>query len=155
MTAGRQPLSLFTGLVQAFVGLGALPVGLLMILNPRGGRLVPAEVLEGSPFPDFLIPGLFLFTVNGLGSLIGAYLSFRRHRLAGPAALGLGAFLMAWIVVQVLALGPPIVFLQGMYFVLGAVELAAGWRIGPGGPGRRLRGGGAPPAPGEPSERPT
>lgn len=38
---------------------------------------------------------------------------------------------MAWIVVQVITLGPPLHWLQILYFVLGAVELLLGWGMNP------------------------
>jgi hypothetical protein len=56
-------------------------------------------------------------------------LTFRRHAFAGEAAMGLGAFLMAWIIVQVWVLGPPPHWLQILYFVLGGVEFGLGWQI--------------------------
>lgn len=48
------------------------------------------SILEGSIFPDFLGPGLFLFLVNGLGTLIGALLSFTKNRTRLQLRLLLG-----------------------------------------------------------------
>lgn len=124
-------LVLLTGLLQVLIGVGAVPAGLAFILDPSGSLIgMSPEMLEGSPLPDFLVPGIFLLLVNGIGSLTGAVLTFRRHALAGRAAMGLGAFLMAWIVVQVWVLGPPIHWLQVLYFVFGVVEFGLGWMIG-------------------------
>ena len=72
-----------------------------------------------SRFPDFLIPGLFLFTVNGLGSMVGDALSFARNRYAPKAAIALGAILVAWIIGTVH-------WLHLLYFTLGLMELAIG-----------------------------
>ena len=61
------------GAIQAFIGLGALGGGFMLVRDPSGSALeLPMSLLEGSPFPDFLIPGMFLFAVNGVGSMIGA-----------------------------------------------------------------------------------
>jgi hypothetical protein len=104
----------------------------MFIVDPSGASLdFPLEWVADTLFKNYLVPGIFLFSVNGIGSLIGAYLTFRRHRLAGLAAVGLGAFLMAWIVVQVITVGPPPHWLQILYFVLGAVEMWLGWRLNP------------------------
>jgi hypothetical protein len=130
MQTSQKRLANTLGILQVLIGIGAVPVGFMMIIDPFGP--LPIEMLKGSPFPNFLIPGIFLFSVNGVGSLIGAYLTFRRHRHACLAAVGLGAFLMAWIVVQVWSLGPPINWLQVLYFVLGAVELGLGWQLASG-----------------------
>lgn len=111
----------------AFVGVGAVPVGVMLMLDPSGGMAgFPLERLEGSIFPNYLVPGIFLFAVNGLASLAGAVLVFRCHPLGSYAALGLGAFLMAWIVVQVWSLGWPPHWLQIIYFVFGVVEVLLG-----------------------------
>lgn len=132
MTSAKKPLVITLGLLQVFIALGAVPVGLNFILDPTGASLgFPLDWLADTLFKNYLIPGIFLFSVNGIGSLIGAFLTFRRHRLASLMAVGLGTFLLAWIVVQVFTLGPPIHWLQVLYFVLGAVELLLGWRMLP------------------------
>ena len=137
MQTSQKRLTNTLGILQVLIGIGAVPVGFMMIINPYG--TLPIEMLEGSPFPNFLIPGIFLFSVNGVGSLIGAYLTFRRNQYARLAAIGLGAFLMAWIVVQVWSLGPPIHWLQVLYFVLGIAELGLGWQLDPGAVRRLIR----------------
>lgn len=133
MTSSKKTLRIVLGVLQIFVGIGAIPAGLSMLLDPTGASLgMSLDALAGSPFPSYFVPGLFLLVVNGVGSLVGAALTFTRHRRASLVAIGLGAFLVAWLIVQVLALGPPIHWLQAMYFVLGVAELVLGWRLGPG-----------------------
>lgn len=135
VTSAKKSVVSALGILQIFIGIGAVPVGFVFIVDPTGASLgFPSEwlaTLATTPFKNYLVPGIFLFTVNGIGSLTGAFLTFRRHMLASLAAVGLGAFLMAWIVVQVLTLGPPLHWLQIMYFVLGTVELLLGWRLNP------------------------
>jgi hypothetical protein len=114
------------GGLQTFIGVGALAGGLMLMLEPSGsGMGFPVELLQGSPFPDYRIPGAFLFAVNGLGSLAGAGLSFARHRHAGEAAAILGSILMAWIAIQVAIIGS-LHWLHSLYFALGFGELALG-----------------------------
>jgi hypothetical protein len=121
--------NLLLGITELIVALAALPAGLLFILHPDGSALqMPVTLLEGSPFHDYLIPGLFLFTVNGLCQLGAAILSFRRHRLAGHAGLILGILLMSWIVIQVLIIGLNS-FLQYTFFIVGFLEVILAWRI--------------------------
>jgi hypothetical protein len=120
------------GVLQVFISLGAIPAGVSMILDPTGAGVgMSLEWLAGSPFPNFLIPGLVLTGVNGLGSLAGAVLSFRRQALAPLAAIGLGMFLMAWITVQWLIPGLGFHWLQPLFFGLGAIELVLGWLLDP------------------------
>jgi len=133
MFADKKRLIISLGILQIFIGIGALPAGLLLVIDPSGEMMnMPLEMLAGSPFPNFLVPGLFLLAVNGIGNIIGAVVTFRRHRWAGLVAMGLGAFLVAWIIIQVWIVKPPIHWLQALYFVLGLIELALGWRIGDG-----------------------
>lgn len=102
-----------------------------LVWDPTGDVLgVPLALLEGTPFKDYLVPGLVLLAVNGVGSLAGAWASFGRRRFAGVLGTGLGVFLMVWIVVQVwwIGFGWP----HLLYFVLGLVEagLAVAWARG-------------------------
>ncbi len=123
--------SLFNGLgvLQACIGVGAVAGGLGLALDPSGESLgMPLELLEETPFATFLVPGIVLFAVNGLGSLTGAIASFVRHRYAGHAAIALGVFLIAWILVQVYWFAG-FHWLHWLYLGLGIVELALGWSV--------------------------
>ena len=90
------------GVLQLFIGLGAVGGGLALVLEPSGSKLgIPLEMLNRSPFSTYLVPGIVLLVVNGLGSLVGGAASFTRHRFAGAIAMVLGIFLVAWIMLQV------------------------------------------------------
>lgn len=122
-------MNIILGLLQTFIALTALAGGFMFVKDPSGAAMgFHVSMLEGSIFPNYLIPGLFLFLVNGLGSLIGALLSFTKKRSAGPAAIVLGVILLAWLVIQVIAIRT-INWVQGLYFVLGLAELALGMRV--------------------------
>jgi hypothetical protein len=117
------------GVLQIFIGIGAVVGGAAFLVDPSGtGIGIDVGLLEGSPFRDYFIPGLVLLAVNGLGSLAGAWLTLQKHRFAGFAGMGLGLFLMAWIVIQVSILGG-IHWLQILYFALGLVEAALGYLV--------------------------
>ena len=110
------------GVIQIFVGLGALPAGALMIIFPSGKQLqMPLELLNGSPFNNFLVPGIILFLINGAGQLTAGLMSLRRHPLAGYTGAVFGMGLMIWIFVQVNMIGGGHI-LQYSYFLLGTVE---------------------------------
>jgi hypothetical protein len=89
---------------------------------------MPLELLARSPFDDYLVPRLTLLLVNGVGSLVGATLSLARVRCwAGALGFVLGAFLAAWIVLQVLWIGP-IAWFQPMMLACGLTEAWLGAR---------------------------
>jgi hypothetical protein len=107
--------------LQVFVGIMAVPVGVLMIADPNGSPVgIPHEWIADSPFGSFLLPGLFLLLVNGVGQLGAAALAVARHWLAPWVMGGLSVALVAWIAVQVLII--PLSFLQPVIFVIGVVQ---------------------------------
>jgi hypothetical protein len=130
-TARRKCKVLANGLggLQVFVGLGAVAGGLGLILKPSGANLgIPIELLEKTPFSTYLIPGLVLLAVNGLGSLVGAAASFTRYRYAGDTAVVLGGFLVVWITLQVYWFAG-FHWLHTLYLGLGILELVLGWSL--------------------------
>ena len=118
-------LAIWLGILQIFIGIGAVPAGIAMITDPSGSNLgMPVEMLINSPFSDFLIPGILLLVVNGIGSLLGGMASFRRYRFTGEIAVGLGTFLIIWIVAQIWWMG--VHWLHILYIIIGIVELVLG-----------------------------
>jgi hypothetical protein len=115
------------GILQLFIGLGAVGGGFGLILEPSGANLgMPLEMLNHSPFSNFLIPGIVLLVINGLGSIAGSVLSFKLFQYAGEIALVLGAFLIAWILIQVHWIHS-FHWLHALYLSLGIIEFALGW----------------------------
>lgn len=59
----------------SFLGLSAFGGGGLLIISPSGKLLggLPLSILSKSPFDDFLIPGVILFTVLGIFPLFIVY----------------------------------------------------------------------------------
>lgn len=108
-------------LIHLVVGLGALAGGYGAVSNPSAPMGMPAEALEKGPFTSFLIPGLFLVIVLGLGNLASAFLAARKSRLSGYSSGAMGAVLVAWIVVQCWIL-QSIVALHAIFFAVGAVQ---------------------------------
>lgn len=128
-TAEGRRIARGLGILQLFIGLGAIAGGLGLALDPSGASLgMPLAWLRTSPFSDYLVPGLFLLLVHGVGTGAGSFASFRRHRLAGEAAIVLGAVMMVWIVVQVWWI-QQLHWLHPLYFGLGVLELALGLRL--------------------------
>ena len=62
------------------LGVAAIGAGQAFVRDPSGGALgMSTDYLEGSPFPDFRIPGLFLAVVIGAANLFSAIALLRRH----------------------------------------------------------------------------
>jgi hypothetical protein len=61
-------------LLQVLLAVGAIFGGGAFLLAPDGHLIqMPLSHLKNSPFSDFLIPGLFLFTFLGIFPLAVAY----------------------------------------------------------------------------------
>jgi hypothetical protein len=116
-------------ILQTFTALGAIPAGLMFIISPDGSLLgMNIEMISSSPFNSFLIPGIFLFTVNGLGNAAGALLAFSSNRHAGITGLILGVILCTWIIFQLFWLNE-VSFLQPALFIVGAATAISGYIV--------------------------
>ncbi len=97
-----RPRGLLLGLLL-FNGLSALFGGSVLIAAPDGSILgLPLSLLHRTPFGDFLIPGLILFTILGVGSCSGWWLVYRRIHWAARWVQVVGLGTVIWIVTQVI-----------------------------------------------------
>lgn len=117
-----------------FLGVSALFGGIMLVSSPSGaGPSISSSVLRYSPFSNFLIPGLILGLVFGVGS-VGAVLAlwtrptwtfattltrFTGEHWAWSAAVALGLGQIIWIVTQMLMLRG----VNGLQVVYGALGL--------------------------------
>jgi hypothetical protein len=114
-----------------WLGIGALAGGVALVAAPDGSIMhMPLSWLAGSPFPDFLVPGLILGGLFGVGSFAVAGLGLWGRRAAPFLAFALGCAQMIWIVVE-LAIIRGISVLHPLYFLTGlwiaASAAAWGW----------------------------
>jgi len=112
----------FQEVIGLVVGLGALFGGALAIIDPYGTLFrMPVEVLKKGPFSSFLIPGLFLFFIVGLGHLFSFTAVRRRWKLHPYISGGAGCILMSWIVIQCYIM-ESVHFLHVIFFAAGLAE---------------------------------
>src|ERR1035438_7016766 len=133
--APRRPAALIALIVvQLFQAIGALGGGATLIASPKGGIIkMPPSNLDGSPFKDFLIPGIILFVVLGLGPLLASWVLIRQPRSTALERVNpfprqywgwtlsgvIGVGLVVWIAVESLIV--PYIFLQPFYACVGIV----------------------------------
>ena len=107
--------------LELFTALGAIPVGLMLLTDTTGGSVgFPRGWIESSIFGSYLVPGLYLLAMNGIGMVVLAALSIQRHRWAPWLTGVLGTGLVIWIGVQLLVM-PEVSYLQAMYGAIGLV----------------------------------
>ncbi len=125
-TSGKLAIGLL-----AVLGLGALAGGFALVSRPDGSVMrFDVALLGGSPFADFLVPGLILGGLFGVGSFIVAAMGLRRSLLAPFFGFAIGVAQMIWISVELLIISE-VSFLHPVCFGLGlAIALACtrwGW----------------------------
>ena len=106
---------------HVFVGIGAMGGGMMAILNPGGPGGMPTDALQNSPFSDYLIPGIILFTVIGLGNVLCALTMLFKSKYQGYISSIFSWALVIWIIVQCIMLRL-VVSLHVIFFIIGLVQ---------------------------------
>ena len=117
-----------TGLI---VGIGALYGG-YGLLSDAAALGAEEAWLDGSPFPDYTVPGLFLLVVIGGGMLATSALAFLGRPEAAAAALAMGTVILTWGIVETLTVGwrgGPQAVLLALFVVAPAVVLIGVGRV--------------------------
>lgn len=114
--------------LHLFVGIGAVFGGLAAIINPLDPLGITVEALKYSPFNNYLIPGIILFAVIGLGNILSALMLRFKSRFQGYISSVFSWALVIWIVVQCIMLNT-VVFLHVLYFIIGLIEAALSMAI--------------------------
>jgi len=130
----RRPAAVWALIVlHVLLGVGAVVSGGMLMAAPDGHLMqMPPSMLQYSPFPSFLIPGVILFTLLGIYPLCVAYGLWKRPGWRWPDAinpfrgihwswagsLAVGVISVIWIVVEVIMLRA-FEFLHALYLVWG------------------------------------
>lgn len=106
--------------LHAFVGIGAIGGGMAAILNPEQPLGMPVEALKNSPFSNYLIPGIILFAIIGLGNVISALIIVFKSKYQGYISSVFSWALVIWIVIQCVMLNS-VHFLHIIFFIIGVI----------------------------------
>lgn len=109
-----------------FQGISGLFGGIALVIDPTGEFLqMPVSMLDGSPFSNFLVPGLILMTILGILPIIVFYGLWKRTSWAWMGSMLVSTALIIWIGVEIWMVGfhpePP---LQLIYGLLGLILMA-------------------------------
>jgi hypothetical protein len=115
----RPPYVWIAVALELLTALTAVPVGIWLMQDPSGAAIsLPNDWISNTIFGSYLIPGLYLFAMNGLGMLLTAALTVTRHWsapwLTGTLAVGL----IVWILVQLVVM-PETMWLQWFFLATG------------------------------------
>ena len=112
-------------IIEACIGLGAL-VGGIAILSGAFDQWLPAAFLQGTPFSDYLIPGLLLTVVIGGGMLLASATQFFQREWIVLLSAMMGLIMLGWEIAEVAiidryeqAIVPSTIVQQVLFSVLG------------------------------------
>lgn len=86
------------------LGIAAIPSGIMLMLNVFAP---PVDMLQGSLFKDFTLPGLALTLIIGGSSLLAGILLIKQNKFGSMAAATVGVILMFFEFVEVMIIGSP------------------------------------------------
>lgn len=121
-----------------FLGIGGIISGAMLFAAPNGRLLgMSTDLLEGSPFSNYLVPGIILFLFVGVFQLFTGYGLLRRpawklpnlinpfknYRWTWTASWAAGVIMLIWIIVETALLGyvsilQPIIFVWGFVLII-------------------------------------
>jgi hypothetical protein len=132
--ARHLPAAAFITLAVAGIILGPAAIfgGWNLASQPDGsGMQMPVSWLEHSPFADYLVPGLILLVVFGIGSFVLVALGLFRAAIAPYLAIALGAGQLIWIGVQLAMIRTWHPIMHPLLIAVGAALVVCGtlwWR---------------------------
>lgn len=122
-------------LLVSFIAVTATLSGLMMINNPDGGIMnLQLSLLAGTPFKDFLVPGILLTTIVGGVNLLAIFYNMQRDPNRYNWAIAGGIMITGWIVAQIILIHAAnwLHFLYlgiGILIILIAYQLRGKWAI--------------------------
>ena len=115
---------LFFDAVSAIFGGGCL------IYDPSGKFLhLPIEFLDNSPFKNFLIPGIILFSVIGLFNLLIGILGIRKNKLFPNLTVLCGVLLTVWLTIQIIIIKQFFAPAHATYYLIGIILIILGLKL--------------------------
>ncbi|HEY8890557.1 MAG TPA: hypothetical protein VIM70_09910 [Clostridium sp.] len=108
--------------LHVFVGLVAMVGGPTAILNPQEPFGMSVELLEHSPFINYLIPGIMLFILIGIGNITCALAFHFKSRYQGYLSGVISCILVIWVIVQCIMLDA-IAFRNVLFLVIGLIQV--------------------------------
>lgn len=121
-------------ILEFLLGIGAIVSGLILMVSPDGTLMhMPLDIMRGSPFANFFIPGLILLLLNGIFPTGIAYgllrkpswtwpykiNPFKRYHWSWAGSLASGVIVWIWLSVELIWVGYSL--LHTIYYIWGGV----------------------------------
>lgn len=96
-------MRVLTTILLFILGISALGGGWMLIMDPTGEALgIPMALLKSTAFKDYLIPGIVLFTFNGLLSLFVLLLGLKKSKKYPLYLIVQGGILFSWLTIELI-----------------------------------------------------
>lgn len=118
--------------IQTLISIAAIPAALMLIIDPSGEMLgLGEDSADTMPFSDFLIPGIVLFTVIGLGTLAAGVLTWKNYEFAWAGGMIQSIGLFIWLITQVIIMENTTesTVMQVIMAIHSSIELGLGYLI--------------------------
>ena len=107
--------------LELFLAVGAVAGGGGMLLDTSGrGQGLPNNLLDGTPFRSYLVPGIVLLALNAVLPTAVAVLAIRRQPIARLGHLAVAVTLACWLVGETFFIGVAS-WMQPFFFVYALV----------------------------------
>ena len=125
-------LRIISIILLVFTGISACFGGIVLMMDPTGSIIqMPVELLKQSPFTNFLIPGLILLIIIGIGSIVTTVFVISKNKYFPKIITASGSALIIWIITQIFML-QSLSYLHFVYGGIGLILLILGviqWKI--------------------------
>lgn len=116
-------------LLVSFTALTSLISGILLMYDPSGSFFkMPLSLLSGTPFKNFLIPGILLAILVGGTNLLAVVLNLMRNKNRYNWAIAAGVMISGWIIVQMIMIST-FSWLQFLYLVIGILTILLAYQL--------------------------
>jgi len=100
---GAEQMRIFTIILLFILGIGALGGAWMLMTDPSGETLgIPLALLQTTPFKNYLIPGILLFTFIGLLSLYVMALGLKKSNKYPLYLIVQGGILFSWLTIELM-----------------------------------------------------
>ncbi len=122
-------MKLFLFILLSFISITAILSGLMMIGYPDGSALsLSAGLLEGTPFKNYIVPGILLVIFVGIINLLAVFYNMKRDPKRYTWALAGGIMICGWIITQMILIHS-FHWLHIVYMAMGIVVILISFQL--------------------------
>ena len=115
-------LRIIAVVLLVFLGIGGIYGAWMLISDPSGGKFDwPPELLDGTPFSSYLIPGIILMISIGIFPLYVAIITIIRKSYSHLLIILQGVVLIGWLTIELII--NQAFFVPGMHYTCYAIGI--------------------------------